>query len=90
MMISQTPVQFSGQFRLQGEEKELQTAATRLRKMAKKHHSSAIVMQNNKLVGIFTTVDACYALNHIIEQNIEEANMKYVNYIRHSADRRAV
>ena len=57
--------------------------------MARKHYGSAVVVQNEKLVGIFTTVDACHALSYIIEHNIEEANMKYVNYFRHSADRRA-
>lgn len=35
--------------------------------MASKHYGSAIVMQNQKLVGIFTTVDACRALTQVIE-----------------------
>lgn len=30
--------------------------------MASKHYGSAVVVQNSKLVGIFTTVDACRAL----------------------------
>ncbi|HTL69801.1 MAG TPA: CBS domain-containing protein [Candidatus Eisenbacteria bacterium] len=34
--------------------------------MASKHYGSAIVTQNGKLVGIFTTVDACRALAEII------------------------
>lgn len=34
--------------------------------MASKHYGSAIVMQNGKLVGIFTTVDACRALAEIV------------------------
>lgn len=37
------------------------------RTMASKHYGSAIVVQNGKLVGIFTTVDACRALSEIIE-----------------------
>ena len=56
--------------------------------MANKHHGSAVVMQNGKLVGIFTTVDACRALSWIIEENIKELNLKTLNYIRHSVDRR--
>ena len=40
--------------------------------MADKHYGSAIVMQNNKLVGIFTTVDACRALAEIIETRFHE------------------
>ncbi len=34
--------------------------------MASKHYGSAIVVQNGKLVGIFTTVDACRALAEIV------------------------
>ncbi len=34
--------------------------------MASKHYGSAIVMQNGKLVGIFTAVDACRALAEIV------------------------
>ncbi len=37
------------------------------RVMASKHYGSAIVVQNGKLVGIFTTVDACRAIVEIIE-----------------------
>lgn len=37
------------------------------RTMASKHYGSAVVVQNGKLVGIFTTVDACRALAEIIE-----------------------
>jgi acetoin utilization protein AcuB len=55
--------------------------------MANEHHGSAVVIQNDKLVGIFTTVDACRALSYIIEQDIEEANTKYANYSYHSASR---
>ncbi len=48
--------------------------------MANKHYGSAIIMQNEKLVGIFTTVDACRALGQTIEENIEEGNRKRVNH----------
>lgn len=34
--------------------------------MAEKHYGSAVVEQNGKLVGIFTTVDACRALAEIL------------------------
>lgn len=35
--------------------------------MAQKHYGSAIVVQNGKLVGIFTTVDACRALAEVLQ-----------------------
>ncbi len=35
--------------------------------MASKHYGSAIVVSNGRLVGIFTTVDACRALAEIID-----------------------
>ncbi len=38
-----------------------------VREMADKAYGSAIVVQNNKLVGIFTTVDACRALAALLE-----------------------
>lgn len=34
--------------------------------MASKHYGSAVVVQNGKLVGIFTTVDACRAIHTLI------------------------
>ena len=34
--------------------------------MASKHYGSAVVIQNGKLVGIFTTVDVCRALAEIV------------------------
>ena len=40
--------------------------------MASKHYGSAIVVQNGKVVGIFTTVDACRALAEIIETRYHE------------------
>lgn len=36
--------------------------------MAEKHYGSAVVIQNNQLVGILTTVDICRALYSIINQ----------------------
>jgi acetoin utilization protein AcuB len=36
--------------------------------MAQKHYGSAIVVQNGRLVGIFTAVDACRTLAEILEQ----------------------
>ena len=36
--------------------------------MAQKHYGSAVVMQNNKLVGIITLVDVCKALSFIINE----------------------
>lgn len=38
-----------------------------VRQMADKYYGSAIVVQNGKLVGIFTTVDACRALAALLE-----------------------
>lgn len=38
-----------------------------VREMADKFYGSAIVVQNGKLVGIFTTVDACRALAALLE-----------------------
>ncbi len=35
--------------------------------MAAKHYGSAIVVQNSRLVGIFTAVDACRTLAEILE-----------------------
>ena len=36
--------------------------------MAKHHYGSAVVVQNGKLVGIFTTVDACMALSKVLQE----------------------
>ena len=36
--------------------------------MAEKHYGCAVVVSNNKLVGIFTTVDACRAIVDILQQ----------------------
>ena len=40
--------------------------------MAEKHYGSALVVQNGKLVGIFTTVDACRAIAWILKQRFHE------------------
>lgn len=36
--------------------------------MASHHYGCAIVMQNHKVVGIFTTVDACRAVHEVLQQ----------------------
>lgn len=46
--------------------------------MAKKHFGSAIVMENAKLVGIFTTVDACRALSEFIESVLENESLEKI------------
>lgn len=46
--------------------------------MAKKHFGSAIVMENAKLVGIFTTVDACRALHDLLDDAVLESNRECV------------
>lgn len=38
--------------------------------MASKKYGSAIVVQNNKVVGIFTTVDACRALSELLSTRL--------------------
>jgi acetoin utilization protein AcuB len=40
--------------------------------MAEKHYGSAVVMQNNKLVGIITLVDLCKALSFIINERFHD------------------
>ncbi len=39
-----------------------------LDEMAKHHYGSALVVQNSKLVGIFTTIDACNGFSEILQQ----------------------
>lgn len=36
--------------------------------MAEHHYGCALIVQNEKLVGIFTTVDACKAISEILQQ----------------------
>jgi acetoin utilization protein AcuB len=38
--------------------------------MAEKKFGSAVVVQNNKVVGIFTTVDACQALSDLLQTRL--------------------
>jgi|APTNR8051073442_1049403.scaffolds.fasta_scaffold28810_3 acetoin utilization protein AcuB len=40
--------------------------------MAAKHYGSAIVVQNSRLVGIFTAVDACRTLAEILEMRYHQ------------------
>ncbi len=41
-----------------------------VRTMAEKKYGSAVVVQNQKVVGIFTTVDACQALADLLETRL--------------------
>jgi acetoin utilization protein AcuB len=41
-----------------------------VRTMAEKKFGSAVVMQNHKVVGIFTTVDACEALSQLLQTRL--------------------
>ncbi len=41
--------------------------------MASKHYGCAIIQDNNKVVGIFTTVDACRAIGDILHQRYHGA-----------------
>jgi len=40
--------------------------------MAEKKYGSAIVVQNDKVVGIFTTVDACRALSELLSTRLKK------------------
>lgn len=50
--------------------------------MAAEHMGSAVVMENAKLIGIFTTVDACRALHDLLEKAIEGANVENIRNLR--------
>ncbi len=39
--------------------------------MAEKKYGSAVVVQNHKIVGIFTTVDACRALAELLQTRLK-------------------
>lgn len=41
------------------------------REMAEKKYGSAVVVQNRKVVGIFTTVDACRALSELLHTRLK-------------------
>lgn len=43
-----------------------------LDEMAEHHYGSALVVQNHKLVGIFTTVDACIGFSKVLQQRFHE------------------
>jgi acetoin utilization protein AcuB len=40
--------------------------------MAEKRYGSAVVLQNQKVVGIFTTVDACRALSELLNTRLKK------------------
>lgn len=50
--------------------------------MAKKHLGSALVMEGSKLIGIFTTVDACRSLHDLLEETLEKKNREVVRTFR--------
>lgn len=50
--------------------------------MAREHLGSAIIMENAKLTGIFTTVDACRVLGNILAENYTEANSREIKQFR--------
>lgn len=39
--------------------------------MAERKYGSAVVVQNHKVVGIFTTVDACQALSELLQTRLK-------------------
>jgi len=55
--------------------------------MAREHLGSAIVMENAKLTGIFTTVDACRVLGDLLAETFIEKNMKDLKRFRRSQGR---
>jgi CBS domain-containing protein len=56
--------------------------------MAREHLGSAIIMENAKPVGIFTTVDACRVLHDLIEVSTQEECKKNIRKLRSSVERR--
>lgn len=44
-----------------------------LDEMAERQYGSALVVQNKKLVGIFTTVDACMGFSKVLQQRFHES-----------------
>jgi acetoin utilization protein AcuB len=40
--------------------------------MAEKRYGSAIIVQNNRVVGVFTTVDACRALSELLNTRLRK------------------
>jgi CBS domain-containing protein len=57
--------------------------------MAGEHLGSAIVMENAKLTGIFTTVDACRALHDLLEKALEAVNIENIRSLRFLLSRRS-
>ena len=53
------------------------------RTMADLRYGSALVVENGKLVGIFTTVDACKALYFILEEDAVSQNSGRIRKARH-------
>ncbi len=43
-----------------------------LDEMAEKHYGSCLIVQNEKLVGIFTTIDVCKAFSEVLQQRYHE------------------
>lgn len=56
--------------------------------MAREHLGSVIVMENAKLVGIFTTVDACRVLHDLIENGLREEGLDNIKNLRSSFGKR--
>ncbi len=50
--------------------------------MAKRHLGSAIVMEYGKLLGIFTTVDACRALHDLLEDTFHSMSLESIRSFR--------
>lgn len=50
--------------------------------MAREHLGSAIIMEDEKLEGIFTTVDACRVLHDLIVKTAEEASLEKLRDLR--------
>ncbi len=57
--------------------------------MAREHLGSAIIMENAKPVGIFTTVDACRVLHDFIEKSMRGENLENIRQLRSLLGRRS-
>ncbi len=53
--------------------------------MAREHLGSAIIMENAKPVGIFTTVDACRVLHDLVKASTQEECLKNIRKLRSAA-----
>ncbi len=56
--------------------------------MAREHLGSVIIMENAKLVGIFTTVDACRVLHDLIEGGLREEGLETIKKMRSAFGKR--